>query len=207
MFHSQASKERRMDEAAPSQAFQTVHECVSVGVGVYVIVCVYASHHCDNACGAQPVTRKCFARRYNSCVNRRSLEEPVAGASWGPRCGASQPDVPWHNTQKATCVKQASHCYRVLTWYETPARLKEIPDGLEQMDAEELRVLVIKGIADGNDLAARSQFLHATDCLGEATKIFAERTHIYQPVIVRWPIAAVHDDFRWDIGGGNGTAR
>ena len=88
VFHSQASKERRMDEAAPSQAFQTVHECVSVGVGVYVIGCVYAPHHCDNACGAQPVTRKCFARRYNSCVNRRGLEEPVAGASWGPPCGA-----------------------------------------------------------------------------------------------------------------------
>ena len=85
--------------------------------------------------------------------------------------------------------------------------MKEIPDGLEQMDAEELRVLVIKGIADGNDPAARSQFLHATDSLQRAQNIYMERRRLYQPVIVRWPFAAVPEEYRWDIGGGNTRAR
>ena len=78
----------------------------------------------------------------------------------------------------------------MLTFYETPARLKEVPEGLEQMDAEQLRLLVIQGIADGNDPAARSQFLHATDSLRCAQKIYMERKTLYQPVIVRWPLAA-----------------
>jgi len=99
------------------------------------------------------------------------------------------------------------YCYRALTHFEAPGQLREIREGLEEMDEKQLRLLIIQGMADGNAPAARSQFLHATDCLGEATKIFAERTHIYQPVIVRWPSAAVHEDFRWDIGGGNRTAR
>ena len=95
----------------------------------------------------------------------------------------------------------------MLTWYETPARLKEIPDGLGQMEAEELRVLVIKGIADGNDPTARSQFLHATDSLQRAQNIYMERRRLYQPVIVRWPFAAVPEEYRWDIGGGSLKAR
>ena len=85
--------------------------------------------------------------------------------------------------------------------------MKEIPDGLEQMDAEELRMLVIKGIADGNEPTARSQFLHATDSLQRAQAIYMERRHLYQPVIVRWPFAAVPEEYRWDIGGGSMKAR
>ena len=45
------------------------------------------------------------------------------------------------------------------------------------------------------------------DCLGDDKKMFAERTHTYQLVIGRWLTAAVHEDFRWDIGGGSRTAR
>ena len=75
------------------------------------------------------------------------------------------------------------------------------------MDAGQLRLLVINGIADGNDPAARSQFLHATDSLKRAQAICMERRHLYQPVIVRWPLAAAPGEFRWDIGGGDQSAR
>ena len=85
--------------------------------------------------------------------------------------------------------------------------MKEIPEGLEQMGAEALRLLVIKGIADGNDPAARSQFLHAIDNLQRAQRIYMDRRQFYRPVIVRWPFAAVPEEYRWDIGGGNMKAR
>ena len=85
--------------------------------------------------------------------------------------------------------------------------MKEPPEGLEQMDAREFRLLVIKGIADGEDPAARSQFLHATDNLQRAQRIYMERRQLYQPVIVRWPFAAFPEEYRWDIGGGNMKAR
>ena len=52
----------------------------------------------------------------------------------------------------------ASFCYRVLTHYESPGDLKNIEEGLEQMDAMQIRLLIIKGITDGNTPAARSQF-------------------------------------------------
>ena len=34
-----------------------------------------------------------------------------------------------------------------------------------------------------------------------------ERRQLYQPVIVRWPFAAVPEEYRWDIGGGSMKAR
>ena len=85
--------------------------------------------------------------------------------------------------------------------------MKGFPEDLEERDAEQLRLLVIKGIADGNDPAARSLFLHATDSLQRSQKIYMERRQLCRPVIVRWPFAAVPEEYRWDIGGGNMKAR
>ena len=100
-----------------------------------------------------------------------------------------------------------SFFYRVLTHFEPPGKFREIREGLEEMEEKQLRLLIILGMADGNDPAARSQLLHATDSLRSAKQRYAERSHIYQPVIVRWPSEGAHVDFRWDIGGGNTSAR
>jgi len=135
-----------------------------------------------------------------------------AAASTSPRststdsAALSEYRSPYEKLIEATSTA-LSFFYRVLTHYEAPGKLREIREGLEEMEEKQLRLLIILGMADGNDPAARSQLLHATDSLRSAKQRYAERSHIYQPVIVRWPSEAIHVDLRWVIGGGNNSAR
>ena len=50
----------------------------------------------------------------------------------------------------------------------------------------QLRPVVIRSIAFGNDPAHRSPFLHTTTSIHVAKKIWSERRQLYQPMIVRW---------------------
>ena len=70
-------------------------------------------------------------------------------------------------------------CYRVLTRHEASGEFKKTQEGRQNIDPNQLRVLIIKGIADGSCPAARSHFLHATDSLKVAKTICMERRGIY----------------------------
>ena len=168
----------------------------------FAFVYVHAFHGCERACGAQPVTREGVARLDKSFLENEAAGSNLPGSLSNIYASLSLAASPFEKVLMAT-PSALPYLFRALTHFEAPGQLREIREGLEEMDEKQLRLLIIQGMADGNDPAARSQLLHATDGFGEATKIFAERTHIYQLVIVRWLTAAVHEHFRWDIGGGS----
>ena len=85
--------------------------------------------------------------------------------------------------------------YRVLRPSETPSELRLPPAALSQMGAKELRREISLAAERGN--VRPSPFLHVTDQVKNAIKVWAERRQLYQPVMVRFPKEAVPPEATW----------
>ena len=62
---------------------------------------------------------------------------------------------------------------------------------MDDFSFEELRLLVLTSIANGNAAGKMSPFLHATTSIKTCTWIHRERQELYSNWLVRWPKAAV----------------
>ena len=132
------------------------------------------------------MTREGVARRYKLLLKNEAAASTSPRSTSTDSAALSEYRSPYENLIEATSAA-LSFFYRVLTHYEAPGKLREIREGLEEMEENQLRLLIILGMSDGNDPAARSQLLHATASRRSAKRRNAERRDINQPVIVRWP--------------------
>ncbi len=116
-----------------------------------------------------------------------------------PGSGGWMQDVPYLNILHATADTKDRWCYRVLRRNEEIGNLREPNPEYERAEPSQLRLDMLRAIAFGNDPAAPSQFLHGTRSLSAARNVFMERLALYQPTIVRWPMVAVDEQFRYDF--------
>ena len=136
---------------------------------------------------------------------RNSVGPPgrVAALLAGHERAALSQEEPYENAGKAT-EATPGWCYRILTMHEKPGQLREVQN---KWNRDSLRNMVIRGVARGNDSAARRQFLHATTNLKKAKDMFFERRRRYQPPLVRWRLDAIPPHLRLDLVAGTKHVR
>lgn len=79
----------------------------------------------------------------------------------------------------------SGYAYRCLRRYETPWIMRE--PQLPQLSHQEMRALLLPGVAMGNSKQHTSPFLHCTTDVLKARAIRMERAHLYSNWLVRWP--------------------
>ena len=82
-----------------------------------------------------------------------------------------------------------AYWYRVLRPTETPLSLREPDAALSQMGRPALRQAILRAVTTGNKEA--SNMFHVTGSVKAAIRLWAERRHLYQVCLVRFPKHAV----------------
>ena len=81
--------------------------------------------------------------------------------------------------------------YRALRREETPWNMRIPAEHLKSLPLDQLRVLLVQGVAEGNLRHRLSQFLHATTSWQTALNIASERASLYSGIIVRFDVSSI----------------
>ena len=92
----------------------------------------------------------------NRLLKNETAGSTSPGSASSDSASLSQIRSPFENLLEAT-PSALLYFYGALTHFEAPGQLREIREGLEEMDEKQLRLLIIQGMADGNGWPCRAQ--------------------------------------------------